>query len=97
MKITRTSDKVLFYTNSGIKTLSQECNIFAHPRNEKTILISETGTSQTENIAFQVDYDKLEDYAGNLFAPYRPKAVFNTSKIQNELFSRLKGVNSNII
>ena len=65
MKIVRTSDKVLFYTASGIKAFSQECNIIAHPRDEKAILISEAGTGQKEYVSFQFDYDTLEDYNGN--------------------------------
>lgn len=69
MKITRTADKVLFWTNSGIKTFSQECNIFPHPRNEKQILISEIGTSQEESESFPVDFDNIENYASVSFAP----------------------------
>ena len=64
MKITRTADKVLFHTKSGIKTLSQECNIMAHPADDKAILITEAGNGQNDNIAFRFDYDILENYAG---------------------------------
>lgn len=75
MRITRTADKVLFWTNSGIKTFSQECNIFPHPRNAKQILISEVGTPQTEFASFSVDFDDIEDYAGTAFAPASRNAM----------------------
>lgn len=67
MKITRTADKVLFWTNHGIKAFSQECNIFSHPRSEKAILIAEAGTGQNESDSFVVDYDNLEDYNDTAF------------------------------
>jgi len=64
MKITRTSNKVIF----GDKVFSQECNIFPHPRSTRAILISEIGTNQNENDSFIVDYNSLQDYKGDAFA-----------------------------